>query len=157
MSFAAYQFVKGHNVIRNSRALECPLTQKEFSVPTNKTIDTNLVLGELLFGLGWGVAGLCPGPAMVLACAGYQNVLLRWWPMFFVGVILAEVVKKLQVRLKERRNKEVGDDPEPEKESEVDDIIAETGETKQVDLSDRSGGTAGDDTFSDNARQGACV
>ena len=42
---------------------------------------------------GWGFAGLCPGPAMFLAFAGYPNVLFRWWPSFFVGSILAEKVK----------------------------------------------------------------
>ena len=54
-----------------------------------------LIIGEAIFGLGWGMAGLCPGPAMFLACAGYPNVLLRWWPSFFVGAFVAEKVKGL--------------------------------------------------------------
>lgn len=98
VSFISYQWVKGHNAFKNSNALECPLSQKKtngkFSVPTNKTIDNKLVIGEALFGLGWGMAGLCPGPAMFLACAGYPNVLLRWWPSFFVGSWIAEQVKQ---------------------------------------------------------------
>ena len=64
-----------------------------FDLPTNKIIDYKLVLGELTFGLGWGIAGLCPGPAMVRGAAGYPNVLYRWWPMFFVGALLAEKLK----------------------------------------------------------------
>ncbi|KAL7528888.1 hypothetical protein ACHAWF_002746 [Thalassiosira exigua] len=145
VSFLSYQWVQGFGVVKNSRALECPLTQREFSVPTNKVIDKNLVVGELLFGFGWGAAGLCPGPAMVLACAGYQNILLRWWPMFYVGVVLAELVKKLQVRTKERRNSEqVADSHEPEKESEIVDRA-------EPDASDRSSETAGEDTY------GACA
>jgi len=99
VSFVSYQWVNGHNIITNSYALQCPLSQKDtvgkFSVPTNKIIDGKLVLGEAIFGLGWGMAGLCPGPAMVLASAGYPNVLLRWWPMFFIGSFLAEKAKSL--------------------------------------------------------------
>ena len=53
--------------------------------------------GGAMFGLGWGIAGLCPGPAMFLAVAGYQNVLMRWWPSFFVGAFLAEKVKNIQI------------------------------------------------------------
>ncbi|KAL7463908.1 hypothetical protein ACHAXS_004286 [Conticribra weissflogii] len=103
VSFISYQWVKGFNVFKNSKALECPLSQKKsvghFDVPTNQVIDFNLIFGEALFGLGWGAAGLCPGPAMFLAFAGYPNVLLRWWPSFFVGSLLAEQVKNAQLRV----------------------------------------------------------
>ena len=34
-------------------------------MPTSRRIDTRLVLGGLLFGTGWGLAGFCPGPALV--------------------------------------------------------------------------------------------
>lgn len=61
-------------------------------------IDRNLIVGEALFGLGWGVAGLCPGPAMFLAVVGYTNVVLRWWPSFYVGTFLAEMMKNIQIR-----------------------------------------------------------
>ena len=105
VSFISYQFVKGWNVVKNdSCALETPLCQKaptgHFSVPTNKSIDNNLLIGEVFFGLGWGVAGLCPGPAMFLAFAGYPNVLLRWFPSFFVGAWLAERVKSYLLKRK---------------------------------------------------------
>lgn len=76
-----------------------------FDVPTNQVIDFNLIFGEALFGLGWGAAGLCPGPAMFLAFAGYPNVLLRWWPSFFVGSLLAEQLKNAQLRL--AKNKKI--------------------------------------------------
>jgi uncharacterized membrane protein YedE/YeeE len=36
-------------------------------LPTARTVDRRLVLGSLAFGLGWGLAGFCPGPAIVLA------------------------------------------------------------------------------------------
>ena len=39
-------------------------------LPSPRRIDTRLILGSLVFGLGWGLAGICPGPALVLAGAG---------------------------------------------------------------------------------------
>ncbi len=39
-------------------------------IPSTTTIDRRLVIGGVLFGAGWGVAGFCPGPALVAASAG---------------------------------------------------------------------------------------
>lgn len=41
-----------------------PLLAEKFTLPTKKTLDTPLVTGAVLFGIGWGLAGLCPGPAI---------------------------------------------------------------------------------------------
>jgi uncharacterized membrane protein YedE/YeeE len=41
-----------------------------FALPTNRVIDAPLVGGALLFGAGWGLAGFCPGPALVALGAG---------------------------------------------------------------------------------------
>jgi len=42
-----------------------------FDLPTRTDIDVRLIAGGLLFGIGWGIAGFCPGPALVaLASAG---------------------------------------------------------------------------------------
>ncbi|MEO1168174.1 MAG: DUF6691 family protein [Pseudomonadota bacterium] len=46
------------------RRRAAPLVSSEFSVPSTTKIDGKLVNGSLLFGVGWGVAGLCPGPAI---------------------------------------------------------------------------------------------
>lgn len=43
---------------------KAPLCDAEFQNPGKTTIDRNLVLGAALFGVGWGVAGYCPGPAI---------------------------------------------------------------------------------------------
>jgi uncharacterized protein len=51
---------------RRSRSLlDAPM-----QLPTNQTIDSQLVLGSVAFGAGWGLAGFCPGPALVSASAG---------------------------------------------------------------------------------------
>ncbi len=39
-------------------------------LPTATRIDRRLLLGSFIFGIGWGLAGICPGPALVLAGAG---------------------------------------------------------------------------------------
>ncbi len=39
-------------------------------LPTARVIDKRLILGSLTFGIGWGMAGICPGPALVLLGAG---------------------------------------------------------------------------------------
>ncbi|GGD69874.1 DUF6691 family protein [Croceicoccus mobilis] len=41
-----------------------PLFEDKFYIPTRKDLTTPLVFGSALFGIGWGVAGLCPGPGI---------------------------------------------------------------------------------------------
>ena len=45
-------------------------TGEAMELPTSQVIDRRLVLGGVLFGAGWGVAGYCPGPAIVAAGSG---------------------------------------------------------------------------------------
>jgi uncharacterized membrane protein YedE/YeeE len=40
------------------------ILSKEIHLPTNKEIDKKLIIGSLIFGAGWGMVGLCPGPAI---------------------------------------------------------------------------------------------
>ena len=42
-----------------------PLLDSAFHAPTNRVIDTPLVAGAILFGIGWALGGYCPGPALV--------------------------------------------------------------------------------------------
>ncbi|MEX0425389.1 YeeE/YedE family protein [Providencia rettgeri] len=50
---------------RSVSVLNCPL-----QIPTNQTIDKKLITGSVLFGVGWGLAGICPGPALLLTGMG---------------------------------------------------------------------------------------
>lgn len=45
-------------------------TGAPIEIPVNKTIDRRLVTGGVLFGIGWGIAGFCPGPALVALGSG---------------------------------------------------------------------------------------
>jgi uncharacterized protein len=47
-----------------------PVLAAAFQVPTRKDIDVRLVLGSAIFGVGWGIAGICPGPALASLGAG---------------------------------------------------------------------------------------
>ena len=42
-----------------------PLLRAEFSLPNTTEVDAPLVSGAVLFGVGWGIAGLCPGPGLI--------------------------------------------------------------------------------------------
>ena len=53
-----------------ARCLQRTVLGLPMQLPTSTRIDRRLVLGSLLFGIGWGIAGICPGPALVLLGAG---------------------------------------------------------------------------------------
>ncbi len=53
-----------------ARRLDRSWSGESMEIPNNRTIDTRLVLGGLLFGTGWGIAGFCPGPAIVAMGSG---------------------------------------------------------------------------------------
>jgi uncharacterized membrane protein YedE/YeeE len=47
-----------------------PLWADAFALPTRKDIDARLVAGAVLFGIGWGLGGFCPGPALASLALG---------------------------------------------------------------------------------------
>lgn len=53
-----------------------PLLAERFSLPSAKRPDARLVTGAVLFGIGWGLAGFCPGPALVAALTGGMPTLI---------------------------------------------------------------------------------
>lgn len=53
-----------------------PFMERRFHLPTRTEIDAPLLLGAGIFGVGWGLAGLCPGPALAGLMAGKFGVLL---------------------------------------------------------------------------------
>lgn len=55
-------------------------------LPTSRVIDRRLVVGSLIFGAGWGLAGFCPGPAIVTTASGEFKALV------FVAAMLTGMV-----------------------------------------------------------------
>jgi uncharacterized membrane protein YedE/YeeE len=53
-----------------------PWLAPSFQLPTRRDIDAKLVLGAALFGIGWGLAGYCPGPALASLLTGGEDVLI---------------------------------------------------------------------------------
>ena len=79
VTFLGYRFVG-----RRSR----PLLGPTFDLPSLRAIDPQLLIGASLFGIGWGLAGFCPGPAIVALASGSIDV------MIFVGAMFAGFLAK---------------------------------------------------------------
>ena len=62
--------VVGIGAFALARGRERAWTRAHMELPTNRTIDTRLIVGGLLFGAGWGIGGFCPGPALVALGSG---------------------------------------------------------------------------------------
>ena len=77
VSFFAFLFAK-----KRTRSL----IGADMKLPTGRTIDRRLVVGSTLFGIGWGVAGFCPGPGLVALGMGEVKALI------FVAAMLAGMV-----------------------------------------------------------------
>lgn len=76
-----------------------PVLGENLHLPTRTQIDAPLIGGAVLFGVGWGLAGYCPGPALVTASAGSsQGVLL------FLGMIGGMGAVQLTQRWSATRN-----------------------------------------------------
>jgi uncharacterized membrane protein YedE/YeeE len=56
--------------------LTAPLAAPSFHLPTQTRIDAPLIAGAAVFGVGWGLAGLCPGPAIAGLVTGSPKIML---------------------------------------------------------------------------------
>ena len=72
-----------------------PLLADSFSLPTTKTLDKRLVSGAVLFGVGWGLSGYCPGPAVVSLLYGYESTIVFCLAMLAGMSIEGRVSKRL--------------------------------------------------------------
>jgi uncharacterized protein len=75
-------------------------------IPTRRDIDWQLLIGSLIFGVGWGLAGICPGPAIaVLAFGSFKAII------FVVAILAGMLIFELTGQLREtpRQNQPVED------------------------------------------------
>ncbi|SFV38147.1 YeeE/YedE family protein [Hyphomicrobium facile] len=85
-----------HFVLRRPK----PLLDSGFHLPVQNNIDRPLVIGSAIFGLGWGLFGFCPGPAVTslgLAATGT----LVFVPTMLIGIVAASLVRKRPSEIKE--------------------------------------------------------
>jgi hypothetical protein len=59
-----------------------PLLADKFYLPTKKEIDKSLIIGSTIFGIGWGIAGYCPGPGITALVLG------SWNPVLFIAAFV---------------------------------------------------------------------
>ncbi|MEY1661136.1 DUF6691 family protein [Isoalcanivorax beigongshangi] len=85
----AITFLTGGLILRRGK----PLLAESFAVPTRKDIDAPLIVGAVLFGIGWGLAGYCPGPIVIGLGAGTGTA----W-IFLPGMLAGMVIHQLWQR-----------------------------------------------------------
>lgn len=73
----------GFFAFRMAKKRTHPVCATEMHLPNSRQIDKRLIGGSALFGLGWGLAGICPGPGLVLLGAGMTK------GMVFVAAMIA--------------------------------------------------------------------
>jgi len=74
--------------LRLSGAWKTPLFDLKFHLPERQDIDAPLIIGAVLFGVGWGMSGICPGPAITLIAFMPQNLMIFLATLFlgsFIG------------------------------------------------------------------------
>jgi uncharacterized membrane protein YedE/YeeE len=70
----------GYAVIRR---MARPVMAESFRIPENRAVEPRLLAGAAIFGVGWGLAGFCPGPALAALAFGL------WQPWLFAAAMLA--------------------------------------------------------------------
>ena len=69
------------------------LLNLDFEIPKRNDIDLSLLVGAALFGIGWGMVGFCPAPAIVSLAFGNLQTLLFVISML-IGISLVKIIKK---------------------------------------------------------------
>lgn len=82
VTFAGYRFV-----LRRQR----PLLADRFFLSTLKDVDARLAVGASVFGIGWGLSGFCPGPAIVSLPLLAKGTLI-FVPCMLAGIALARLI-----------------------------------------------------------------
>lgn len=88
----------GFFAFRFASQREKSLLGEVMRMPTATQIDKRLVLGGITFGVGWGLAGYCPGPAMAALATGSSKPLI-----FVIAMLLGMAVFEIQDRLAQKR------------------------------------------------------
>lgn len=66
-----------------AKKMKRPFFDTKFVLPVKKHLDRQLIIGSALFGIGWGLGGICPGPAIVSLVEGNSNIFI-----FFASMLI---------------------------------------------------------------------
>ena len=80
----------GHCFVMKRKA---PIQCATFSMPTSTNIDKPLVIGSVIFGVGWGLAGLCPGPVVASLLLSGQ-AMLPFFGLLITGLLVGQIVMR---------------------------------------------------------------
>ena len=80
----------GHRFVMKRKA---PIQSAKFSRPPSTNIDKPLVIGSVIFGVGWGLAGLCPGPVVASLLLSGQ-AMLPFFGLLFTGLLVGQIVMR---------------------------------------------------------------
>ena len=80
----------GHRFVMKRKA---PIQCATFSMPTSTNIEKPLVIGSVIFGVGWGLAGLCPGPVVANLFLNGQ-VMLPFFGLMITGLLLGRIMMR---------------------------------------------------------------
>ena len=86
-AFVGYKLVFGRSA---------PIFDAKFHVPTNRVIDAKLLGGSAVFGIGWGIAGFCPGGALPALGTGRWEV-FAFTAALIAGIFLARFLQSLRL------------------------------------------------------------
>jgi uncharacterized membrane protein YedE/YeeE len=84
----------GYRIVLQRKA---PIFDTKFHVPTRTDVDARLIVGPALFGIGWGLGGFCPGPALTAIGLGAPGTLM-FVPAMLVGMWVARLMSDARSR-----------------------------------------------------------
>ncbi len=73
-----------------------PILETRYFLATNTQLDRQLVVGAIIFGIGWGLAGICPGPAITLMFVA--SPIWIFIGMMFLGFWIANLISTLSAK-----------------------------------------------------------
>jgi uncharacterized membrane protein YedE/YeeE len=93
MGGALIVFMPSYHLLK--KRMKRPLLADSFFEPTLKDIDKPLLVGAAVFGIGWGISGICPGPA-IANLSGMNEKIFAFIFMMLVGMMAANGFKRTQ-------------------------------------------------------------
>jgi uncharacterized protein len=86
----------------------CPVLADRFRLPVAKRIDSRVVIGPAIFGIGWGLSGFCPGPAITSLPLLAKGTLV-FVPAMLAGMTITRLITQTGLKIKTVRSGEAGE------------------------------------------------